>query len=61
MQWDLDNPDTPEMDTMSHEGHSMGGEGHSMGAMAVEAEPDQSIYLGRVGKNLILTTTDIFA
>lgn len=55
VQWDLYDPDAPAMDTMS-------GEDHSMAAMsAVEAEPDQSIYLGRRGKNLILTTADIFA
>ena len=54
MQWDLYDPDAPAMDTMS-------GEDHSMAAMsAMEDEPDQSIYLGRRGKNLILTTMDIF-
>ena len=54
VQWDLMDPNPPAMDTMS-------GEDHSMAAMsAMEDEPDQSIYLGRRGKNLILTTMDIF-
>ena len=57
VQWDLDDPDAPAMDTMSGEDHSMA----AMSSMDMEEEPDQSIYLGRRGKNLILTTTDIFA
>ena len=57
VQWDLDDPDAPAMDTMSGEDHSMA----AMSSMDMENEPDQSIYLGRRGQNLILTTTDIFA
>ena len=58
VQWNLDDPNAVASESMMTEGH----EGHSMAAMsAMEDEPDQSIYLGRVGKNLILTTTDIFS
>ena len=60
-QWDLMDPNPPAMDTMSAEGNSMDGMDHSMASMAVEIDPDQSIYLGRKGRNLILTTADIFA
>ena len=58
VRWDLYDPNPKPSESMLAESD----EHHSMAGMsAIEAEPDQSIYLGRKGKNLILTTTDIFS